>query len=126
MRVQRAIGRRVGLVLFLLALLCGLSQSPRGVLAQEGAGGVAAPAGDGGAAPAAPASQGDRSFLSWVVHVSGVIGIFIFGLSIYFVAVVVQHLFELRQSVAAPPEILSECEKLINERNTRQLYETLQ
>ncbi len=65
------------------------------------------------------------SLLWWIIRVSGVIGAFIFLLSFYFVAVTIQQFLELRQSVAAPPEILEECEKLIGQRNIQQLYDTL-
>jgi biopolymer transport protein ExbB len=63
--------------------------------------------------------------LLWIIHVSGIIGAFIFLLSFYFVAVVIQQFLELRQSVAAPPEILEECERQIAARNIQQLYDTL-
>jgi biopolymer transport protein ExbB len=69
--------------------------------------------------------QGGASMLWWIIEVSGVIGAFIFLLSFYFVSVVIQQFLELRQSVAAPPEILSECDRLIGERNFQQLYDTL-
>jgi biopolymer transport protein ExbB len=74
----------------------------------------------------APAEgEGGGSLLWWIIKVSGVIGAFIFLLSFYFVAVVIQQFLELRQSVAAPPEILEECEKLISQKNIQQLYDTL-
>jgi biopolymer transport protein ExbB len=69
--------------------------------------------------------SGGDNMLWWIIKVSGVIGIFIFILSFYFVAVVIQQFLELRQTVAAPPEILQECERLIGERNIQQLYDTL-
>ena len=69
--------------------------------------------------------EGGGSLLWWIIKVSGVIGIVIFLLSFYFVAVVIQQFLELRQTVAAPPEIIEECERLVGQRNIQQLYDTL-
>jgi biopolymer transport protein ExbB len=74
---------------------------------------------------AADKPEAGGNMLWWIIRVSGTIGIFIFLLSFYFVAVVIQQFLELRQSVAAPPEILAECENLIGQRNIQQLYDTL-
>jgi biopolymer transport protein ExbB len=74
---------------------------------------------------AAPDAQKQQSLLGWLIHVSGVIGIVIFVLSIYFVAVVVQQFLELRPSVAAPPELLEECDRLLRERNIQEMYNAL-
>jgi biopolymer transport protein ExbB len=65
------------------------------------------------------------SFLGWIIKVSGLIGLFIFALSIYFVAIVVQNILEVRSSVAAPPELVQACEKLIEERNPKELVTLL-
>src|SRR5262249_21112224 len=72
------------------------------------------------------AGGGESStLLWWIIKTSGFIGVVIFVLSFYFVAVVIQQFLELRQSVAAPPEIIEECERLIGQRNIQQLYDTL-
>lgn len=65
-------------------------------------------------------------FIQWVIQVSGIIGFFIFCLSVYFVAIVVKSYIDLRLSVAAPPDVLNLAEKLIEERNAKELVKVLQ
>ena len=91
-----------------LAIFC-LAVSPSAAFAQE----------------AAEEAQGKQNLLGWLIHVSGTIGIVIFVLSIYFVAVVVQQFLELRPAVAAPPELLEECDRLLRERNIQEMYNAL-
>ena len=67
------------------------------------------------------AKPGQMSFLYWLFKVSGSIGLFLFALSIYFVAVVFKQAFELRMSVAAPPEVVEGVAKLIEEKKTKEL-----
>ncbi len=61
------------------------------------------------------------NFLYWLLEVSGPIGILIFALSIYFVAVAFKQAFELRLSVAAPPEIVDGVNQLIEEKKSKEL-----
>ncbi len=61
------------------------------------------------------------SFLYWLLQVSGPIGILIFALSIYFVAVAVKQALELRLTVAAPPEVVDLATKLIEEKKPKEL-----
>ncbi len=61
------------------------------------------------------------SFLYWLLQVSGPIGILIFVLSIYFVAVAFKQAFELRLAVAAPPEVVDLATKLIEEKKPKEL-----
>ncbi len=75
------------------------------------------------AAAAEPPSTGN--LLGWLIRVSGLIGLFIFGLSIYFIALVVQNVLEIRSSVTTPPELVQACEKLIEERNPKELVALL-
>ena len=63
----------------------------------------------------------EGNFLVWLLQVSGPIGVFIFALSIYFVAVAFKQALELRMSVAAPPEVLQLASKLIEEKNAKGL-----
>lgn len=65
------------------------------------------------------------NFLYWLLKVSGPIGILIFALSIYFVAVAIKQSFELRLSVAAPPEMVEAATKLIEERKPKDLMALL-
>jgi biopolymer transport protein ExbB len=80
-----------------------------------------------GAAPADGTKPAQEiSYLSWLIHVSGVIGIFIFALSFYFVAIAIKCFLELRTSVAAPPEVLDESMKLIEQKKGKELVQVLQ
>ena len=65
------------------------------------------------------------NFLYWLLQVSGPIGILIFALSIYFVAVAIKQAFELRLSVAAPPEMVDAATKLIEEKKPKELMALL-
>lgn len=98
--------------LALLAFCVVMVLQPGLAFAQEG--------GEGG-----DAAHKETSFLWWIIETSGAIGAVIFALSFYFVAVVIQQFLELRPAVAAPPEILEVCDRLVGERNIQQLYETL-
>jgi biopolymer transport protein ExbB len=72
---------------------------------------------------AAPAKQ--ESLLGWVARSSGLIGAVILLLSFYFVATVVRLFLGLRQSVAAPEELIEQFEALFQQRNFRDLYQVL-
>jgi biopolymer transport protein ExbB len=74
---------------------------------------------------AGEAKGGEVNFLFWLIKVSGVIGIFIFALSIYFVAVSVKQAIELRLPVAAPPEIIEGVNQLIEEKKPKELIALL-
>ena len=63
----------------------------------------------------------DINFLYWLMKVSGPIGILIFVLSVYFVAVAFKQAFELRMSVAAPPEVVEGVTKFIEEKKPKEL-----
>lgn len=69
----------------------------------------------------ANAKPGEMSFLYWLLKVSGAIGVLIFILSIYFVAVAFQQSLELRMSVAAPPEVVEGATKFIEEKKPKEL-----
>lgn len=66
------------------------------------------------------------SFLSWIIKVSGPIGAFIFLLSVYFGTVAIRSFMEIRQSVAAPSDVVEACQKLIEDRSPRELVSLLQ
>jgi len=90
--------------------------------AAEAAPAAAAPA----AAPAAPAEGGHtppKSRFLWVVYSSGVIGLFILCLSIYFVATVIRLFIELRPEVAMPPEEVAQADQLLQSRDYQGLYD---
>jgi biopolymer transport protein ExbB len=87
---------------------------------------VASPAAD--AAPNAAAGAGGghaapKSRFLWVIYSSGIIGAFILGLSIYFVATVIRLFIELRPEVAMPAEEVAQCEQLLQARDYQGLYD---
>lgn len=77
-------------------------------------------------APATTDSPDGTHVLKWLIEVSGWIGLGILCLSFYFVAVVVQQFLELRSTVAAPPEVLEECDRLIQEGNARDVVKLVE
>src|SRR5262245_9056368 len=76
------------------------------------------------AAPASgqPASP-SKSRCLWVIYSSVLIGAFILGLSIYFVATVIRLFIELRPEVAMPAEEVAQCEQLLQARDYQGLYD---
>jgi biopolymer transport protein ExbB len=76
------------------------------------------------AAPA-PESKGGESYLMWIIKTSGFIGAVILLLSLYFVATVARLFMEMRQQVAAPPELIEQCETLIQEKDFRRMYQVV-
>ena len=74
---------------------------------------------------AAPEPANEVNTLFWLAKVSGIIGLFLFLVSIYFVTVVIQNFLVLRMSVAAPPEVVSTCQAAIENKNVNQLMETV-
>ena len=70
---------------------------------------------------AAPAKEPDSVFL-WVIKVSGLIGLVILCLSIYFVATISRLFIEMRPVVAMPPEIIARCEALLEQRDFKSIF----
>jgi biopolymer transport protein ExbB len=100
------------------------------VNAQQDAKGKAAPAPAANPAPAAPAGSESepakapesKSVLEWLIVTSGWIGAVLLVLSIYFVAKIVHLYTEMRMEVAAPPEILQQCETLLKAKDFMGVY----
>ncbi len=63
------------------------------------------------------------SWFSFIVKSSGFIGLVILLFSIYFVSTVARLFFELRISMAMPPEILGRCEELLQQRDFKGVFE---
>ncbi len=63
-----------------------------------------------------------ESFLAWVIRCSGFIGAVILLLSIYFVSTVGRLFWEMRVEVAAPPEMVLQCESLLEQRDFKGIY----
>jgi biopolymer transport protein ExbB len=66
-----------------------------------------------------------ESLLGWVAKSSGWIGVVILLLSFYFVATVVRLFLVLRESVAAPEELIEQFEALFQKKDFRELYQVL-
>ena len=86
----------------------------------------AAPAGEkapaeAGRSPAATVKP-QRSFLSWILYCSGLIGLVILCLSVYFVSTVGRLFWEMRLETAAPPEMVMQCESLLEQRDFKGIY----
>jgi len=58
----------------------------------------------------------------WVIECSGLIGLVILILSVYFVATVSRLFMELRTVTAMPPEILAHCEALLEQRDFKGIF----
>jgi len=75
------------------------------------------------AADESPSPQPTMSWFSFIVKSSGFIGLVILLLSIYFVSTVARLFFELRISMAMPPEILGRCEELLQQRDFKGIFD---
>jgi biopolymer transport protein ExbB len=77
--------------------------------------------------PAAAAQQPEapKSFFLWICYVSGLIGVVILCLSIYFVATVSRLFFEFRPVVTVPPEIVGQVEDLLAQRDFKGVFNTV-
>lgn len=86
----------------------------------------AAPAEQGAEAAAKPEAPGQpkqvKSALQWFIEASGLIGLFILALSVYFVATVGKLFWELRLPVAVPPEITGRIQDLLNQRDFKGIF----
>jgi biopolymer transport protein ExbB len=69
----------------------------------------------------APKPQ-QKSVIWWFIESSGVIGFVILLLSIYFVSTVSRLFIEMRQKVAAPPELVDELTELLQKREFKEIY----
>ncbi len=81
-----------------------------------------APAAADGQNPAVQPNE-PMSWFSLIVKSSGLIGLVILLISIYFVSTVARLFFELRISMAMPPEILGRCEELLQQRDFKGVFE---
>ena len=88
---------------------------------------VKAPAAD---APAVDAPAGRTkvpgSYLTWFIRSSGLIGLLILGLSIYFVATVIRLFLEIREEVSVPSHLLHQSEDLLQRNDLQTVYSTIQ
>ena len=68
------------------------------------------------------ASVPNESWFSWFFRCSGLIGLVILIISIYFVALVARMFVELRMQTAMPPEIIAECEAMLEQRDFKGIF----
>jgi biopolymer transport protein ExbB len=81
--------------------------------------------------PAAKAAEGDakaetpsgESALHWFIRCSGFIGLFIFGLSVYFVSLVIRLFMHMRPEVEVPQPVITGCRDLVGQRNLQAVYD---
>jgi biopolymer transport protein ExbB len=108
---------------FLGLMLCGalMVTMPRYLEAQEKAAGAAAAAPAGGE-DAKKEGAATESFLIWVIRCSGLIGLVILILSVYFVSTVGRLFWEMRIETAAPPDMVLQCENLLEQRDFKGIY----
>ncbi len=128
--IQERVGQRMTWFPLAVALVAAISLGIRagGPLA------AAEPVEKGAAEPAAeqpaaaPADQAqeaprmEKSWFRWFVEASGLIGLVILILSVYFVATVSRLFWELRLPVAIPPEIVGRCQDLLTQRDFKGVF----
>jgi biopolymer transport protein ExbB len=66
-----------------------------------------------------------KSQIWWFIRTSGAIGALILLLSIYFIATVGKLFVELRHEVAMPPQVLQQCEELLQKKEFMGIYNLL-
>jgi biopolymer transport protein ExbB len=130
--------RRFRWLMAITLLLAGVAPAARAI-AQDADAAAETPAADtpAPAADAADAPTGDevtddtkdtppesQSSLEWLIETSGLIGLVLLLISIYFVALVIQLFGELRPKVIAPPELLEQGEALLAKRDYNGIYQT--
>ncbi len=74
---------------------------------------------------AEPAHEGEKNFVWWVIKTSGPIGLVIFGLSVYFVALSSRLFLELRPTVAMPPELMQDIQQKMEKRDYKGIYASI-
>jgi biopolymer transport protein ExbB len=74
---------------------------------------------DAGGGKEAPKRE---SYFMWFIKAAGPIGFFIILLSIYFVATVSRLFTEMRPVIAMPPEIIANCEALLEQRDFKSIF----
>ncbi len=89
------------------------------------------PAAEATPAPSPPASPGtttpeaprNESMLMWLVRASGLIGVVIFLVSVYFIALVIRLSMEFRMGEAVPPPLIDKLEAAIRDRKFQDAYD---
>lgn len=74
------------------------------------------------AAEGASEAKAPENAFIWVIKVSGLIGFVILCFSIYFVATVARMFVELRGQTAMPPEVIAQCEAMLEQRDFKGIF----
>lgn len=64
----------------------------------------------------------EENYFVWVIKTSGAIGAVILVLSFYFITLLVQRYMDMREQITCPPEVLAQCQQLLEQRDFRGLY----
>ncbi len=82
--------------------------------------------------PVAAAEAGDEgpgesaeSFLTWMIHASGLIGLVILAMSVYLVALIVWMAMQFRKSVAVPQGLVRDVTELLAQKHYTEAYQRL-
>ena len=102
---RRMAQSRFGKVLMILAMVALVTSCASLAFAQE-------------AEKAAP----QQSWFAWFIECSGLIGLIILICSIYFIATVARMFVELRMQTAMPPEIIAQCEAMLEQRDFKGIF----
>ena len=83
---------------------------------------AAAPAGGEAAEGTPEAGKPRKSYFRFLIEASGLIGLFILILSVYFVATISRLFWEFRMPVAVPPEIVGRSQDLLAQRDFKGVF----
>lgn len=123
---QRRMAQRVAWFLLAAVFVSYLALGVRtaSVSAQdEGKEAAAAEPAAAAAAEGAPdASKPRKSYFRFLIESSGIIGLFILILSVYFVATISRLFWEFRMPVAVPPEIVGRAQDLLGQRDFKGVF----
>jgi biopolymer transport protein ExbB len=106
-----------GLILLVAAVLVLNTANTRVARAEDGAAAAGADEGDKG-----KEEPQQKSYFVWFLVTSGLIGFVIFLLSVYFIATVARMFMELRMQTAMPPDVLSRCESMLEQRDFKGIF----
>ena len=70
-------------------------------------------------------SGGNENFVWWVIKTSGPIGLVLFGLSVYFIALTSRLFLELRPTVAMPPDLMQDIQQKMEKRDYKGVYTSI-
>jgi len=72
-----------------------------------------------------PAAEGrsEENVVIWVLRISGLIGIFIIGLSCYFIQLVSRLFIDIRPIVAMPPELMDDLKQKMEKKDYKGVYQ---